>query len=260
MQGARGRRRRPRSCRNAAWRRDSCRSSRTTSPSASIRCATCRCASARCRSIPTNALKYNLTWSTDGLINEYCNPCEAIHRRRSCSETLALEGIEEFSLDGIGYEAFNTSGGLGTLCETLSGKVENLNYKTVRYPGHCELDQDADATTCASASGASCSRTCSSTRVPMTLQDVVLIFVTVSGTQNGRLTQETYAKKIYTAKSTAGSCRRSRSPPRPASARWSTCIAKASSRTAASCARRRSSLADFLGQPLRALLRDNARH
>ena len=32
---------------------------------------------------PTNALKYNLTWTTDGLINEYCNPCEAIHRRRS---------------------------------------------------------------------------------------------------------------------------------------------------------------------------------
>ena len=27
---------------------------------------------------PDNALKYNLTWSTDGLINEYCNPCEAI--------------------------------------------------------------------------------------------------------------------------------------------------------------------------------------
>src|SRR4029434_4104855 len=85
-----------------------------------------------------NALKYNLTWSTDGLINEYCNPCEAIidsHLR----ETLALEEIEAFSLDGVAYEAFNTSGGLGTLCETLDGKVENLNYKTVRYPGHRDI-------------------------------------------------------------------------------------------------------------------------
>ena len=87
---------------------------------------------------PTNALKYNLTWSTDGLINEYCNPCEAIIDGNK-HETLALEEIEAFSLDGIAYEAFNTSGGLGTLCDTLAGRVENLNYKTVRYPGHRDL-------------------------------------------------------------------------------------------------------------------------
>ena len=87
---------------------------------------------------PTNALKYNLTWSTDGLINEYCNPCEAIIDGE-LRETLALEETEAFSLDGIAYEAFNTSGGLGTLCDTLAGRVENLNYKTVRYPGHRDI-------------------------------------------------------------------------------------------------------------------------
>jgi len=84
---------------------------------------------------PTNALKYNLTWSVDGLINEYCNPCEAIHDGRAI-EALPLEGLEHFLLDGTEYEAFNTSGGLGTLCETLEGRVRNLDYKTVRYPGH----------------------------------------------------------------------------------------------------------------------------
>ena len=52
---------------------------------------------------------------------------------------LPLEGLEQFSLDGIEYEAFNTSGGLGTLCETLAGRVRTLNYKTVRYPGHRAL-------------------------------------------------------------------------------------------------------------------------
>src|SRR2546423_3456077 len=87
---------------------------------------------------PSNALKYNLTWSTDGLINEYCNPCEAIVDG-ALHEVPALEEIEEFSLDGVAYEAFNTSGGLGTLCETLAGRVENLNYKTVRYPGHRDI-------------------------------------------------------------------------------------------------------------------------
>src|SRR5213079_3198697 len=70
---------------------------------------------------PTGELKYNLTWSTDGLINEYCNPCEAIIDG-DLRESLALEEIEAFSLDGVAYEAFNTSGGLGTLCETLSGR------------------------------------------------------------------------------------------------------------------------------------------
>jgi saccharopine dehydrogenase-like NADP-dependent oxidoreductase len=144
---------------------------------------------------PTNALKYNLTWSTDGLINEYCNPCLAIHDGEPI-ETLPLEGVERFSLDGVDYEAFNTSGGLGTLTETLAGRVENLNYKTVRYPGHRDiikilvrdlrLDRRRDLL-----------KDVLETAIPMTLQDVVLIFVTVSGMREGRLTQETFAKKIY---------------------------------------------------------------
>ena len=61
---------------------------------------------------PSNQLMYNLTWSTDGLINEYCNPCESI-REGKAIEVLPLEGLETFSLDGLEYEAFNTSGGLG---------------------------------------------------------------------------------------------------------------------------------------------------
>ncbi|NWH07932.1 MAG: saccharopine dehydrogenase NADP-binding domain-containing protein [Alphaproteobacteria bacterium] len=144
---------------------------------------------------PTNALKYNLTWSTDGLINEYCNPCEAI-RDGVLSEVPALEEIEAFSLDGITYEAFNTSGGLGTLCETLMGRVENLDYKTVRYPGHRDiikmlvrdlrLSQRRDVL-----------KDVLETAIPITYQDVVLIFVTVSGWREGRLTQESYAKKVY---------------------------------------------------------------
>jgi saccharopine dehydrogenase-like NADP-dependent oxidoreductase len=76
---------------------------------------------------PANALKYNLTWSTAGLINEYCNPCQVVHQGE-LREVLPLEGLEEFSLDGVTYEAFNTSGGLGTLCETLAGRVDHQSY------------------------------------------------------------------------------------------------------------------------------------
>jgi saccharopine dehydrogenase-like NADP-dependent oxidoreductase len=144
---------------------------------------------------PTNALKYNLTWSTDGLINEYCNPCEAI-RDGERIETPALEEIEHFSLDGTEYEAFNTSGGLGTLCDTLEGKVENLNYKTVRYPGHRDivkmLVRDLRL-----GMRRDIMKDVLETAIPITYQDVVLIFVTVSGWIDGRLTQESYAKKIY---------------------------------------------------------------
>ena len=144
---------------------------------------------------PTNALKYNLTWSTDGLINEYCNPCEAIIDSR-LHETLALEEVEAFSLDGVAYEAFNTSGGLGTLCETLEGRVENLNYKTVRYPGHRDivkmLIRDLRL-----GQRREILKDVLEESVPMTHQDVVLVFVTVSGMRDGRLTQESFAKKIY---------------------------------------------------------------
>ena len=144
---------------------------------------------------PTNALKYNLTWSTDGLINEYCNPCEAITDGR-LRETLALEEIEAFSLDGVAYEAFNTSGGLGTLCETLEGNVENLNYKTVRYPGHRDLVKML-IRDLRLGQRREILKDVLEESVPMTHQDVVLVFVTVSGMREGRLTQESYAKKIY---------------------------------------------------------------
>jgi saccharopine dehydrogenase-like NADP-dependent oxidoreductase len=145
----------------------------------------------------TNALKYNLTWSTDGLINEYCNPCEAIVDGEP-REVPPLEGLEAFSLDGIAYEAFNTSGGLGTLGESLRGRVEALNYKTVRYPGHCEivklLVRDLRL-----AYRRDVLKDVLETAIPATDQDVVLVFVNVSGTRDGVLTQESFARKVYAA-------------------------------------------------------------
>lgn len=146
---------------------------------------------------PSNALKYNLTWSTDGLINEYCNPCEAIVDG-ALHETAALEEVEHFSLDGIDYEAFNTSGGLGTLCESLAGKVQNLNYKTVRYPGHRDIIKILIRDLQLGRPGRrAILKEILENAIPMTKQDVVLVFVSVAGMRAGRLEQETYAKKIY---------------------------------------------------------------
>jgi saccharopine dehydrogenase-like NADP-dependent oxidoreductase len=146
---------------------------------------------------PSNALNYNLTWSTDGVINEYCEPCEAIVNGQ-LRETQPLEELEEFSLDGILYEAFNTSGGLGTLCETLSGKVRNLNYRTIRYPGHAAI-MKALLNDLRLRDRRELLKDILENAVPITLQDVVIVFVTVSGIKDGQLMQETYANKIYAA-------------------------------------------------------------
>jgi saccharopine dehydrogenase-like NADP-dependent oxidoreductase len=144
---------------------------------------------------PSNALSYNLTWSTEGVINEYCEPCEAIVDGRRVSVP-PLEEVEHFALDGVGYEAFNTSGGLGTLCDTLEGKVRQLNYRSIRYPGHRDfmkaLIQDLRL-----GSRRELLREVLENAVPATLQDVIVIFATATGHRDGRLMQETYANKVY---------------------------------------------------------------
>ena len=144
---------------------------------------------------PTNALKYNLTWSVDGLVNEYCHPCEAIRNGRA-TEVLPLEGLEHFSLDGTEYEAFNTSGGLGTLCETLAGRVRTLDYKSVRYPGHRALMKMLLEDLMLRDDPETLKRLLRAA-VPATMQDVVLVFVTVSGLRDGGLLQEVFARKIF---------------------------------------------------------------
>ncbi|MDB5464924.1 MAG: saccharopine dehydrogenase [Phenylobacterium sp.] len=153
---------------------------------------------------PSNALNYNLTWSTDGVINEYCEPCEAIVEGR-LREVPALEECEEFSLDGVTYEAFNTSGGLGTLCQTLDGRVRNLNYRTIRYPGHAAI-MKALLNDLGLRNRRPLLKDILENAVPATLQDVVIVFVTVSGLKDGRLMQETYVNKVF-AQPVAGEMR-----------------------------------------------------
>ncbi len=146
---------------------------------------------------PTNRMMYNLTWSTDGLINEYCNACEAIQDHQ-LMDLVALEGLEQISLDGVVYEAFNTSGGLGTLCESLQGKVRELNYKTVRYRGHQYLMQFLiRELQLGEQHKRAMLKSILEEAVPMTRQDVVLTFASVQGWRNGQFEQITDARKIY---------------------------------------------------------------
>ena len=144
---------------------------------------------------PSNELKYNLSWSTQGLINEYCNPCQILYNGK-VTEVLPLEGLEHFTLDGVEYEAFNTSGGLGRLSETLQGKAQDLSYKSIRYKGHRDLmhfllhgldfikEQKA-------------LQTLLEKNLPKTRQDLVLLYITITGDIKGTFQQRSYTKKVY---------------------------------------------------------------
>ncbi|MGC1182260.1 saccharopine dehydrogenase family protein [Legionella sp.] len=142
-----------------------------------------------------NALQYSLTWSTDGIINEYGNPCYGIKYGKAVTLT-PLEGLESIQIDGCEYEAFNTSGGLGSLAELYAGKVQTMNYKTMRYPGHCQkmrflmndLRLNHDRSTL---------KRILENAIPKTYQDIVIVYVTVEGLKQGELTEKNYVKKIY---------------------------------------------------------------
>jgi saccharopine dehydrogenase (NAD+, L-lysine-forming) len=84
---------------------------------------------------PTGLLGYAFNWSPEGVVNEYLNDCEVIEDGK-LKTVSPMEWLETTYIAGTKLEAFTTSGGLGTMCETFLGTVENLDYKTLRYPGH----------------------------------------------------------------------------------------------------------------------------
>lgn len=102
---------------------------------------TCRSVKMRVGALPQNPdglLGYSFNWSPAGVVNEYLNDCEVIENgeRKLVS---SMEWHEPVYLAGTRLEAFTTSGGLGTMCDTYHGRVQNLDYKSLRYPGHVDL-------------------------------------------------------------------------------------------------------------------------
>ncbi len=101
-------------------------------------CRSCRMRVGALPQNPTGLMGYAFNWSPAGVVNEYLNDCEVIEsgERKWVSP---MEWHETLYIDGVKLEAFTTSGGLGTMCDTYLGQVDNIDYKTMRYPGHMEL-------------------------------------------------------------------------------------------------------------------------
>lgn len=88
---------------------------------------------------PEPPLDYQLVFSVEGLINEYVEPARVIRGGKiavveSMTEVESLDFPQPFGR----MEAFQTSGGTSTLPDTFAGRLKELDYKTIRYPGHCE--------------------------------------------------------------------------------------------------------------------------
>jgi lysine 6-dehydrogenase len=89
---------------------------------------------------PKTPLNYKLVFSVHGLINEYIEPAVILEdgKKKTVECMTGLETLEFPSPFGS-LEAFYTSGGTSTMPHTFEGKVINLNYKTIRYPGHASI-------------------------------------------------------------------------------------------------------------------------
>lgn len=159
----------------------------------------------RCRSIrmrvgalpqnPTGLLGYAFNWSPEGVVNEYLNDCEVIEGgiRKLVSP---MEWLETIYVEGVKLEAFTTSGGLGTMCDTLLGKVENLDYKTMRYPGHMDLMNFFFHELLMRDKRKLAGEILTEAKPPVE-DDVVYVHVAAEGTGNGRLHRKEFVRAYY---------------------------------------------------------------
>jgi lysine 6-dehydrogenase len=87
---------------------------------------------------PQPPLNYQLVFSVEGLLNEYVEVARVI-RGGQIIEVPSMTEIEDLEFDGFPpLEAFQTSGGTSTLPDTFLGRINELDYKTIRYAGHCD--------------------------------------------------------------------------------------------------------------------------
>lgn len=139
---------------------------------------------------PNGLLAYSFTWSPAGVINEYINDAEAIHNGQR-KMVPSLEGFEYINIEGQEFEAFTTSGGLGTMCETYDGKVDTLNYKTIRYPGHGKLMRFLMYELIMKNNKAQLEDILTNAKPPVK-EDVVYIYAVVEGWKNEKINRSEY--------------------------------------------------------------------
>lgn len=141
-----------------------------------------------------NRLGYGRIWNMNGLFDEYMLPSAALRNGQPTSLS-SLEGHEEFTIDGVGYEAFNTASGTPDAISVANVKIKNLTFKTIRHPGHLEyvkflfddlgLRKRRDMLTSLLGNG-----------LPEVKDDVVLMFITARGKSEGRIVEKSIFHRL----------------------------------------------------------------
>ncbi len=147
---------------------------------------------------PNGQLAYSFTWSPAGVINEYLNDAEVIHNgvRKMVP---SLDGIEYINIEGQEFEAFSTSGGLGTMCQTYENQVDTLNYKTIRYPGHAKLMRFFLYELILKKDRKLAEQILTQAKPPVQ-EDVVYIYAVVEGWKGDKLAREEYFNECFPKK------------------------------------------------------------
>ena len=144
---------------------------------------------------PRGLLGYAFNWSPEGVVNEYLNDCEVI-KQGDRKQVPPMGSIETIVINGVQLEAFSTSGGLGTLCETFDGQVETLNYKTIRYPGHCKLMRFFFDELHMRKDRKKAGEILVNAKPPVN-DDVVYVHAAVEGWQNKKLVREEFVRSYF---------------------------------------------------------------
>jgi saccharopine dehydrogenase-like NADP-dependent oxidoreductase len=144
---------------------------------------------------PTGLLGYAFNWSPEGVVNEYLNDCEVIEEG-VLKTVSAMEWLETIYIDGMQLEAFTTSGGLGTMCETFADRVENLDYKTMRYPGHASLMNFFFHELLMRENRAEAGRILTHAKPPVE-EDVVYVHAAAEGWSDGQLRRREFVRAYY---------------------------------------------------------------
>ncbi len=144
---------------------------------------------------PTGLLGYAFNWSPEGVVNEYLNDCEVIEEG-VLKTVSSMEWLETLYVNGVKLEAFTTSGGLGTMCETYADHIENLDYKTMRYPGHMALMNFFFHELLMRENREAAGKILTHAKPPVD-DDVVYVHVAAEGWQEGRLSRKEFVRAYY---------------------------------------------------------------
>lgn len=143
---------------------------------------------------PTGRLGYAFNWSPEGVVNEYLNDCEVLENGEK-KRVSPLEWLETIVINGVQLEAFTTSGGLGTMCDTYAGRAQNIDYKTIRYPGHANLMNFIFHELLMREDRQSVGNLLANAKPPVS-EDVVFIHASVEGVK-GSLIRDEYVRAFY---------------------------------------------------------------